>query len=69
MKNLRAMHWRNNRNKADDFPDYESVVTSGKNASGEDTNVEKEEKRMVHESTLRILKDLYPTNPHLQGVN
>lgn len=28
LDNLEAVHWRNNRHKADNYPEFESIVTS-----------------------------------------
>ena len=36
--NLRPMHWQNNRTKADDYPTYNSAVTSEGNGNVEKTN-------------------------------
>jgi hypothetical protein len=61
--NIRAMHWRNNRSKADDFPTYKIAVTAK-----EAKNVEVSETRTVSDSTLKALKALYPTNQILIGI-
>ena len=53
--NLRAMNWRNNNSKSDDYPSYTSVITSEGN-----TNVEREEYRIVNKSLQEKLEQLYP---------
>lgn len=52
--NLRAMHWRNNRSKSDDFPDYKSALTSESNK-----NIEKEEYKTVNDTVKNKLNQLY----------
>lgn len=54
-QNLRAMHWRNNLSKSDDYPSYTAVVTSDG-----DRNVEREESKIVNASRQQKLKSLYP---------
>jgi len=53
--NRRAFHWKNNRSKGSDFPTYTSAVTS----DGQ-TNVDKENRKTVHEDTIEKLKLIYP---------
>jgi len=59
--NLRAFHWKNNRNKAYDFPDYTSAITSDGNI-----NVIKEQNWKITEAYISILKRLYPDNIYLK---
>lgn len=61
--NLRPMHWKNNRAKADDFPTYKSVITSDG-----DKNIEKEESKNLHPDVINQLKTIYPTNPYLKNL-
>ena len=58
--NLRAMHWKNNRSKANDFPVFISVST----CFGQH-NVRSDARRYWDEPTLLKLKELYPNNPHI----
>lgn len=62
-ENLRAMHWKNNRNKGDDFPDYNAIITSDGNK-----NIEKKEGKVVHKDTITRLKSIYPNNSSLQNI-
>ena len=48
--NLCAMNWKNNRSKADDFPNYTTAIRSNGNE-----NVESEEWLSINESTLKKL--------------
>ena len=61
--NLRALHWQNNRSKADDFPSYKSALT----ADGEQ-NIESIKEFTVNETTLKQLKEIYPNNRYLTNV-
>lgn len=54
-QNLRAMHWRNNLSKSDDYPSYTSVITSDG-----DRNVEREESKIVNALRQQKLQSLYP---------
>lgn len=36
LSNLRALHWRNNRKKSDNYPRFQTIITSEEN-----TNIEK----------------------------
>jgi len=60
--NLCAMHWKNNRSKADDFPSFNTATTSNG-----DKNVDSVETRKWNESTIKRLKELYPNNQHLKN--
>lgn len=59
--NLRALHWKNNKSKGDDFPVYTLAVTSHGNI-----NVEQQEKTSIHPLSIRHLQMLYPDNNHLR---
>lgn len=59
--NLRPFHWKNNRKKSDDFPDYTQAITSNSNK-----NKEVEYGKTVNESTLQKLKQIYPNSPYLK---
>lgn len=61
--NLRAMNWQNNRSKADDFPKYNSAVTSDN-----DKNVKSEKSLTIGDDTLSNLKALYPNNQTLNKL-
>lgn len=61
--NLRAMHWENNRSKADDFPTYKSAVTAK-----EKENIPSVQELTIHDTALRKLKELYPNNNSLATV-
>jgi len=61
--NLRPMHWKNNRTKADDFPTYKSSITSDGN-----NNIEKEESKNLHPDVINQLKTIYPTNIYLKNL-
>ena len=52
--NLRPMQWENNRSKADDFPGYNSEITSDGNK-----NVRKKQELTVSDALLDELKKLY----------
>jgi hypothetical protein len=52
-KNLCAMHWKNNRSKADDFPEFNIAITSNGNKNEECSG-----KRYWDESTIKRLKEL-----------
>lgn len=54
LRNLRAMHWRNNESKADDFPSYIARVTSCDN-----NNVECYNSHTVNQSLREYLSQLY----------
>ncbi len=60
--NLQALHWRNNRSKADSFPEFKGCIV----AKGE-TNVEKEQD-FTFEEALLSFKKLYPNNPYLSKL-
>ena len=49
-QNRRAMHWKNNASKSNDFPQYKSVVTSNGN-----TNVQEEIDKHIHPNTITEL--------------
>ena len=53
-QNLRAMHWKNNESKGDDYPEYESIVRAygGK-------NVKLKSDCTVNEKLQQILNDYY----------
>ena len=53
-QNLRAMHWKNNESKGDDYPEYESIVRAygGK-------NVKLKSYCTVNEKLQQILNDYY----------
>ena len=59
--NLCALHWKNNRSKADDFPEFQMAVTS----NGTE-NVEHVERRVWNADVLKRLKEIYPNNPYLR---
>jgi len=61
--NLRAMHWQNNRSKADDFPTYKSAVTAK-----EKENIASVNELTINSPTLKQLKQLYPNNNYLATV-
>ncbi len=61
--NLRAMHWQNNRSKSDDFPDYNSSITSNNNK-----NIEQKDSKTVNKDTIVKLKIIYPSNPYLKDI-
>tara|TARA_R110001583_G_scaffold74156_5_gene205583 strand:+ start:9633 stop:10016 length:384 start_codon:yes stop_codon:yes gene_type:complete len=46
--NLRAMHWRNNQSKGNDYPDYTAVVTSSGNQ-----NIDSRVAKTVNEATQK----------------
>ena len=52
--NLRAMQWKNNESKGNDYPEYMSAIQS-KGIK----NVEKEEIRIVNESLQQTLYEYY----------
>jgi hypothetical protein len=52
--NLRPMQWQNNRSKSDDYPEYNSKITSEGNK-----NIEKEQRYTVHEEIQKQLLVLY----------
>ena len=52
--NIRAMHWENNRSKADDYPHYRSAVIAEKNQ-----NVRREDECTVPEDLQIKLRVLY----------
>jgi hypothetical protein len=62
--NLRAMHWKNNRCKSDDFPSYYSAITSEGHK-----NVEKKESKTINNEKLNELKRLYPNNPYVKNLS
>ncbi|MFI3296906.1 MAG: HNH endonuclease domain-containing protein [bacterium] len=49
-RNLRAMHWRNNESKGNDYPHYESVVIADGNR-----NIDRNVSFTVNEATRKIL--------------
>lgn len=54
LMNLRALHYLNNRSKADDYPSYTSVIKF----DGKD-NVEEEHNLTINANTRKKLKSLY----------
>ncbi len=60
--NLRPMHWKNNRSKGDDFPDYTAVLTSDNNRNKEIP----EGRKTVNKKILAKLKEIYPNNPFVK---
>lgn len=54
IENLRAMNWRNNRSKGDDYPSYNSAVVSEDNK-----NIQHEEVFTVNANLQTILKNIY----------
>jgi hypothetical protein len=59
-ENLRAIHWKNNRSKGDDFPNYESSVTSEGNK-----NIYRDESKEINKDTILKLRIIYPNNKHM----
>jgi len=53
-KNLRAMHYLNNRSKADDYPRYKVAVTS-KGTRNEETS----KFILINENTQKIIHSIY----------
>jgi 5-methylcytosine-specific restriction endonuclease McrA len=53
-ENLRPMHWENNKCKADDYPNYNSVITSEGNK-----NIRKSQECTVDENLQAKLRSLY----------
>ncbi|MDR1881442.1 MAG: hypothetical protein LBR26_01500 [Prevotella sp.] len=62
-ENLHAMHWMNNRSKADDFPFYKTAISSEGSK-----NIENENQSTLHESVLSKLKELYPNNQYVKNL-
>ena len=60
--NLRAFHWKNNRSKGDNFPSYTSAMASNGNK-----NIEKEDSKTVHETTIEKLRSIYPNNSYVKN--
>jgi hypothetical protein len=59
--NLAALHWRNNRSKADNFPEFKRALTSEN-----DKNIEKDDSRCFTKETIKRLKEIYPNNQYLK---
>lgn len=54
LRNLRAMHWRNNASKADDYPSYIARVTSEENR-----NIDCYKSHTVNASLRAFIKEKY----------
>ncbi|MFN4233858.1 MAG: HNH endonuclease domain-containing protein [Bacteroidia bacterium] len=54
-QNIRAMHCKNNRSKADDYPYYTCAIISMDN-----TNIESSKEMKIHDDLQNILKQKYP---------
>lgn len=54
LENLRAMNWRNNRSKGDDYPSYKSAVGAEDNK-----NIKNEDVFTVNSDLQAILKNIY----------
>lgn len=54
IKNLRPMHWENNRSKNDNYPSYVSVVTSRENK-----NIVEQTERTVNGRLIAQIKNLF----------
>jgi hypothetical protein len=63
-RNLCAMHWKNNKSKANDFPEFNIAITSNGNKNEDVVG-----KRYWGEDIIKMLKELYPDNPHLKSIN
>lgn len=57
LRNIQAMQWENNRTKADNFPKYETAVSSEA-----DSVVRKQENWTFNDSFINTLSELYPNN-------
>ena len=53
-RNLRAMQWKNNVSKGDDYPEYMSAIQSEGNK-----NIEKESSYTVNETLQQVLHEYY----------
>ncbi len=51
LTNLRPMHWKNNRSKADNYPSYQCAIKSNGNK-----NVSSDESRTINKSLQESLK-------------
>lgn len=54
IENLRAMHWKNNASKGDDFPVYKAKVHAVNNK-----NTEEEMQYTVNDDLQKVLRNLY----------
>ncbi|MBR5434607.1 MAG: HNH endonuclease [Bacteroidales bacterium] len=43
LENLQPLHWRNNLEKGDNYPQYNTIISSGINKDGNDCNIEKKQ--------------------------
>lgn len=54
LENMRAMNWRNNRSKGNDYPSYNSAVVASDNK-----NIQKEEVFTVNKELQATLRNIY----------
>ncbi len=62
-ENLRAMHFKNNQSKANNFPNYIRTVTSEGNV-----NVSINDSFEVNKTTIESLRKCYPNNEFLKNL-
>ena len=43
LENLQPIHWKNNEEKGDNYPRFDTIISSGKNSEGKDCNIEKKQ--------------------------
>ena len=61
--NLRPLHWENNLKKSDDFPSYNTEITSEGNK-----NIRLEQSFTVNAHLIKALKMIYTKNPILKNL-